>query len=46
MLHCLPLLDTKLESMAGFEAVVNNLDRLGLIKLLRRAFFSKMVQSR
>ena len=41
MLHCSPSMETKLESMAGFEAVVNDLDGLGLIKLLRKAYFEQ-----
>ena len=34
-------METKLESMAGFEAVMNNLDGLELINLLRKAHFKQ-----
>ncbi len=41
ILYCLPSMETKLESMARFEAVVNNLDGLELIKLLQKAYFEQ-----
>ncbi len=41
MLHCSPLMETKLEIMARFEAVQNNLDGLGLTQLLRKPYFEQ-----
>ena len=41
MLHCSPSMETKLESMAGFDTVKDDLDGLGLIKLLRKAYFEQ-----
>ncbi len=41
MLHCSPLMETKLQSMAGFETIQNNLDRLALIKLLCKGYFEQ-----
>ncbi len=34
-------METKLESMAGFEAVYNDLDGPGLIQLLWKAYFEQ-----
>ncbi len=41
MEHCSPSMETKLQSMDGFEAVEEDQDGLELIKLLRKAYFEQ-----
>ncbi len=41
MEHCSPSMETKLQSMVGFEDVVDEQDSLKLIKLLWKAYFEQ-----
>ncbi len=41
MEHCSPSMETKLQSMDGYEAAVEDQDSLELIKLLRKAYFEQ-----
>ena len=45
MLHCLPSMETKLESMARFKAVMNNLDGLELINPRHKVYGCKELRS-
>ena len=41
MQHCSPSMETKLQSMVGYETMQNDLDGLELVKMLRKAYFEQ-----